>query len=175
MKTIKWAVMFTALCAVAVSAVKSSAQTAIYGEFSASQFVGSPAGDFLYGGTAGIVIDAMSLGRHIRLLGDVQGRFVHNSGEQVNGLTLGPRFAFPIAHFAGVTPYTEFLAGFARYDDPTHNGPTDSTFQTNAGVTKRLSKRWDAVAEYSWAHYGAFQNTYNPQTFSAGAMFYFSR
>jgi opacity protein-like surface antigen len=175
MKTTKWVVLFTIICASAGSAVKSSAQTAVYGEFSASQYTNSPAGDYLYGGTAGVVIQAASFGRHVRLLGDVQGRFVQKSGEEVNGLTVGPRFAFPIARLAGFTPYAEFLTGFARYDDPTHNGPTDSTFQTNAGVTKRLSKHWDAVGEYSWAHYGAFQDTYSPQTFSAGAMFHFSR
>jgi hypothetical protein len=175
MKTMKWFVLGLILCASTDGAVTASAQAAVYGEFSASQLTGGPAGDFLYGGTAGIVFDAAGLGRHLRLLGDVQGRFVQKDGEQLNGLTLGPRFVFPFARLSGFTPYAEFLVGFARYNDATHNGPTDTTFQTNAGLTKRVSRRWDAVAEYSWAHYGAFQNEYSPQTFSAGAMFYFSR
>jgi len=175
MKTMKWVVLVGMLCTSAGFAVKATAQAAVYGEFSAAQLTGSPAGDYLYGGTTGIVIGAASFGQHIRLLADVQGRFVDKSGEEMNGLTLGPRLAFPSSHLHGITPYAEFLVGFARYNDPTHNGPTDSTFQTNAGLTKRLTKRWDVVADYSWAHYGAFQNTYSPQTYSAGAMFYFSR
>ena len=168
-------VLGSMLCASAGFAVKAKAQTAVYGEFSSSQLTGSPAGDYLYGGTTGVVIEAASLGRHIRVLADVQGRFVRKSGEGLSGLTLGPRLAFPISRLHGFTPYAEFLVGFARYNDPIHNGPTDATFQTNAGLTKKLSRRWDVVADYSWAHYGAFQNTYSPQTFSAGGMFYFSR
>jgi len=174
-KTMKHVVLGLAICASTSLTAKAKAQTAVYGEFSASQLSGGPEGDFLYGGTVGFVAQVASFGPHLRLLGNVQGRFVDKSGEKLNGLTVGPRLAFPLSHSHGITPYAEFLVGFARYNDSTHNGPTDSTFQTNAGVTKQISKRWDVVAEYSWAHYGAFQNEYDPQTFSAGAIFYFSR
>jgi opacity protein-like surface antigen len=175
MKRMVRVVLISMLCASMRFVVKATAQTAVYGEFSASQLTGGPAGNYLYGGTTGIIIEAASLGSHVHLLADVQGRFVHKSGEGLSGLTLGPRLMLPISRLHGFTPYAEFLVGFARYDDPTHNGTTDTTFQTNAGLSKRVSRHWDAVADYSWAHYGAFQDTYNPQTFSAGAMFYFSR
>jgi hypothetical protein len=170
-----WVGAIAMACATASFAESASAQTAVYGEFSASQYKGSPAGSFLYGGTAGLIVKAVAFGPHVRLLADVQGRFVRWNGEQVNGITLGPRIAFPIGRLHGFTPYAAFLVGFARYDDATHNGPTDGTYQTNAGLTKRLSTRWDMVADYSWAHFGAFTGMYSPQTFNAGAVFNFSR
>jgi hypothetical protein len=93
----------------------------------------------------------------------------------LNGVTLGPRVSLPLQRFGGLSPFAEFLVGFARYNDGANNATTDETFQTNAGVTKRVSKRWDTVVDYSYAQYGANFGEFNPKNYSVGALFHFNK
>jgi hypothetical protein len=166
-----WIVLLLLVGFVAPSA--SLAQVAAYGEFSGSDLHNLVSQDTLYGATAGVLIDGPKLTHFFLLSADVQGRFVHKSGESLNGLTVGPRFSVPLK-VAGLTPYAEFMVGFARYNNANNGGATtDSTIQVNAGISKRVSPRWDVVADYSYAQYYALGGQYNPKTFSIGGVFHF--
>ena len=176
-----WAVLLL-LAGVAVpceSHAQSSAS--LYAEFSTSRFHNLIADNYLSGGTVGIVFDAY---KYKRLLigGDVQGRFLAGSGESYNGISVGPRVGLPL-HVFRLTPYGEFLVGFARfngnaqtaiYNGTGGNQSTDGEIQLNVGVTKQLSSRWDAMVDYSYSQYYAYGGQYNPKTFSAGAVYHFA-
>jgi len=153
----------------------ASAQAELYGQFSVSDLKNLAYTDLLYGATTGVLVDGPTLFHHVVLSADVQGRFVRKTNEQMNGVTVGPRFSLPLKKH-GLTPYGEFLIGFARFNS-TYNfipGPTtDSTIQLNAGVAKQITPRWDASVDYSYAEYFAFGGEYNPKTFSVGAVFHF--
>lgn len=151
----------------------SRAQAAAYGEFSVSDLHNLTSTDILYGATVGVLIDGPST-KHFILSGDVQGRFVHKSGEGLDGLTIGPRISIPMKH--GLVPYGEFMVGFARYNNPNNGGATtDSTIQANIGVGKKISPHFDLVADYSYSQYYALGGQYNPKTFSIGAIYHFSK
>jgi len=151
----------------------SHAQAAVYGEFSITDLHNAYMTDLLYGATTGVLIDGPTF-HHVVLSGDIQGRFVRKSGESMNGVTVGPRFTVAMKH--GLAPYAEFMVGFARYNDPTNQGvTTDSTFQVNAGVGKRISPRFDLVADYSYSQYYALGGQFNPKTFSIGTIYHFNK
>jgi len=153
----------------------SHAQVSAYGEFSASDLHNLVSQDILYGATTGVLVDGPHVFRALLVSADIQGRFVRKSGESLNGVTIGPRFSLPLK-FGGLAPYAEFMVGFARYNNPNHGGATtDSTIQANAGVTKRVSPRWDIAAEYSYSQYYALGGQYNPKTYSIGAVYHFVR
>ena len=153
----------------------TQAQASIYGEFSVTDLHNLTSTDLLYGATTGLLYDGPTIFHHLLVSADIQGRFVHEPGGKIlNGITVGPRFSVPLRH--GLSPYGEFMVGFARYDMVTVGGSTtDGTFQVNAGVAKRISPRVDLVADYSYAQYYAFGGQYNPKTFSAGGIFHFNR
>jgi len=149
----------------------SHAQVSAYGEFSIADLHNAFTTDLLYGATTGVLIDGPTF-HHVVLSGDIQGRFVRKSGESLNGVTVGPRFSVPMKH--GLVPYAEFMVGFDRYNDPTNQGvTTDSTFQVNAGIGKRISPRFDLVADYSYSQFYALDGEFNPKTFSIGTIFHF--
>jgi hypothetical protein len=151
----------------------SHAQVEAYGEFSVSDLHNLVSTDFLYGATTGVLIDGPHIFHALQVSADIQGRFVRKSGESLNGITVGPRFSLPLKR-GGLTPYAEFMLGFARYNNPNNGGATtDSTIQVNAGVAKRVSPRWDAVADYSYSQYYALGGQYNPKTYSIGAVYHF--
>jgi hypothetical protein len=156
------------------------AQVSVYGEFSASDLHNLTSTDYLYGGTAGLLYDGPTLFKHLLVSADIQGRFVRKSqvaplhAELYNGITVGPRFSVPLKH--GISPYGEFLLGFARYDNGAPQGSTtDSTLQINAGAAKRLTPRLDLVADYSYSQYYGLGGQYNPKTYSLGGIFHFTR
>ena len=162
-----------ALVAIVASPRESKAQAAVYGEFSISDLHNLSTTDLLYGATTGVLIEGRTF-HHVLLSGDLQGRFVRKSGESLNGITVGPRVSVHAKY--GLVPYGEFMIGFARYNNPTNFGATtDSTFQANAGVSKQITPRFDAVAEYSYSQYYALGGQYNPKTFSIGTIFHFKR
>jgi len=149
----------------------SHAQAAVYGEFSVTDMHNLVFTDQLYGATTGVLIDGPTF-HHIVLSGDIQGRFVHKSGEDLDGATIGPRFTVMMKH--GWAPYGEFMVGFARYNKVNYASATsDSTIQANAGVGKRISPRFDLVADYSYSQYYALGGQFNPKTFSVGTIFHF--
>jgi len=176
-----WAVLLLVV-GVAVPC-KSHAQSsaAAYVEFSTSKFQNLIADNYLSGATVGIAFDAFKYKR-LELGGDVQGRFVAGSGESYDSLSVGPRFSLPV-HFFRLTPYGEFLVGFARFNGngqtAVYNGgtagnqTTDGEIQINAGVTKQVSPHWDAMVDYSYSQFYAYGGQYNPKTFSAGAAYHF--
>ena len=146
----------------------------IYGQFSASQMTSLAGTNDLYGATTGVLLDGPTLFHHMVISADIQGRFVGKSGEKLDGITAGPRFTFSEAH--GISPYGEFLVGFARYNNPAEGNPTtDSTIQINAGVAKRISSHWDLSLDYSYAQYYALGGEYNPKTYSFGTVFHFKK
>jgi hypothetical protein len=165
-----WVVLL--VFAAVTAPLAARAQASAYGEFTASKLVGGPKGDYLYGGSVGVLIDGPHLFHKILLSADVQGRFVSHSGESLNGLAIGPRFAVQ-THFLKLAPFAEFMVGFARYNDGSNNSTTDNTFQVNGGVTRPLSSRLDALVDYSYAQYGVNNGEFNPKSFSGGIVYHF--
>ena len=158
--------------ALALTATTRLHAQAIYGEFTADKLPGGPQGDFLYGGTAGAMLDITHFGKHVYMSGDMRGTFVQRSGELFDAVTIGPRFTFPFTRDHGFVPYASFQIGFARYSDAKVHGTTNDIYGGNAGVTKRLNKHFDAVVDFSYEPYGAFYGQYNTQAYSAGVIYY---
>jgi Outer membrane protein beta-barrel domain len=153
--------------------VVSHAQVSAYGEFSASRFFGPPTQqEYLYGVTAGVLIDGPLMAHKVLLSGDIQGRFLGKNGERSDGLTVGPRISFEI-HKMKLSPFAEFLVGFARFNDGNNNSSTDGAIQMNGGVTRQLSPRWDAVVDYSYSQFYYNGGEFNPKTLSLGAVYHF--
>ncbi len=151
----------------------AQAQVSIYGEFSASEFNNLTSNNLLYGPTAGVLYDGAKIYGRVIVAADIQGRFVRILGQSLNGITIGPRFEFPLPH--GWAPYGEFMVGFARYDSAPTGASTDSTIQLNAGLAKQLSAHIDAVADYSYSQYYGLGGQYNPKTFSIGGIYHFTK
>jgi outer membrane autotransporter protein len=147
------------------------AQASVYGEFSVSDLTNLAGTGILYGATTGVLYDGFKMHNRIIVAADIQGRFVHKSGENLNGVTIGPRFEVPIAH--GFAPYGEFTVGFARYNDPNNTASTDATLQLNAGLAKQVSSHLDVAGDYSYAQYYGLGGEYNPKTFSVGLIYHF--
>ena len=93
---------------------KANAQAEVYGDFSATDISNAVNTDVLYGAATGLVIDGPTW-HHMVISADIQARFVGKSGETLYGVGAGPRFSFPLKKH-GLTPYGEFLVGFARYN-----------------------------------------------------------
>jgi hypothetical protein len=149
------------------------AQASVYGEFSATRFFGTNEQSTFFGGTVGVLFDGPTIFHKILVSSDLQGRFVDAHGESLNGGTVGPRFSLPL-HRVKLTPYGEFMVGFARYGGgPAGAASTDYLFEGNAGVWKQLSPRWDGVIEYSYSEFGYNVGEFNPKTFSIGGVFHF--
>jgi opacity protein-like surface antigen len=150
------------------------AQVSVYAEGSASDLQGGPAGDYLYGGTAGVLLDGPAILKRAVLSVDIQTRDVDNNGERLVGVAVGPRVSLPVHRFK-LNPYGEFMVGFARYRASTATNAentTDNQWQVNMGVSRALSSRLDAVADYSYSQYGANNGEYNPKSYSAGVIFH---
>jgi opacity protein-like surface antigen len=166
-----------ALLVGAFSSKASHAQAAIYGEFSETELANLQNKNYLPGGTVGYLFDATTR-RHLVISADIRGRFVYVSEQKLDTVAIGPRLAFPVSH--GFALYGEFLVGFARYYSNGSNGDpvgstTDATLQCNGGLSKKISPRWDATAEYSYSQFYAYGGEYNPKTLSMGAIFHFSK
>jgi len=173
-----WAVVLLLLVGFAIPRT-SAAQVSVYGDFSATKLQNLVSDDILYGATTGVLADVVTR-KHLVASADIQGRFVYGDSESMDGVTVGPRFAIPLKH--GFAPYGEFMVGFARFHGNAqsvyYNGTsqtTDSTIQLNGGLTKRLTPRFDAFGEFSYAEYFAYGGQYNPKTFSVGAVFHFTK
>jgi len=176
----KWFMWFgwTTLLLLAVFAAPraSSAQVSVYGEVTASDLNDGTTGvNFLYGGTGGVLVDGPTIFKRMVLSADVKGRYIDKSGERLVSLLVGPRIAYPIKKF-GLSPYAEFAVGFARYRSGTTAGPansTDNQWQVEGGLAKRLSPRFDVVADYGYSQFGVNNGEYNPKNISAGVIFHF--
>jgi opacity protein-like surface antigen len=168
-----WVVLLLLVVA-GMSPRKAEAQAEVYGEFTATRLNNGLNADMLYGATTGLIIDGPKW-HHMVISADIQARFVHKSGESLNGVGAGPRFSFPLKH--GFMPYGEFLFGFARYNTTLYSyqlgATSDGQMQVNGGLAKKVSPRWDISADYSYSQYYALGGEYNPKSFSIGAIFHF--
>ncbi len=161
--------------ALAIAPCAVLAQTAVYAEFSASDVQGGPKGDYLYGAQAGVLVDGPMLFHNVLLQADIQGRFVQKSGEALNSVLVGPRFSIAPKHVFGLVPFAEFNVGFTRYNDGSNNSTTDGIFSTQGGVTKRITPHLDALVDYSYAFDGYNFGIYQPQSYSAGVVYHFTK
>jgi hypothetical protein len=168
-----WVVLLVLVPGLAATA---RAQTAVYGEFSAGLFNDPYSSRTLYGGTVGVLFGKDY--KHLRVDGDVQGRFVTGSQESLYTGAVGPRVSVRLRH--GFAPYGEFLVGFGRFTSTSANvtesapsGTTDGLMEFNGGVTKRLGPHFDAVVDYSYAQYYALGGIYNPKTVGVGVVYRF--
>jgi hypothetical protein len=155
---------------------RAQAQVEAYGQLSVTDLANGIDTDLLTGPTIGLIVDGPTW-HHMVISADIQSRFVGLSGETLYGAAAGPRFSFPLKKH-GLTPYGEFLVGFARYYNGLYpyepKGPTtDSQIQINGGIAKKVSPRWDIAADYSYSQYYALGGEYNPKTFSLGAIYHF--
>jgi hypothetical protein len=169
-----WVVLL--LLVVGMSPRKSEAQVELYGNFGATLLNNLSTKDTLYGGTGGLIVDGPTW-HHMVISADIQGRFMRKSGESLNGAAAGPRFSFPLKRH-GLTPYAEFLVGFARYNNSIYTyqpmGPTtDGQMQINGGIAKRVSPRWDVDLNYSYSQFYALGGEYNPKEIGAGVIYHF--
>jgi opacity protein-like surface antigen len=173
---LKSVVLFVSLAILGGVAVapRAEAQVAAYGEFNGALFTNSAA-NYALGGTAGVVVDTVTPFRHLVIATDLQGRFLNDSVESLNGGSLGARVKVPM--FKGrLTPYGDFLIGFARYNNASAKiSTTEFTYQADGGVAKQLTSHWDAVLEYSYEQFSVLGGPSNPQTFSIGAMYHFTK
>jgi opacity protein-like surface antigen len=164
------------------SCIPSQAQVAAYGEFTADYLNGGPNTNFLYGGSAGILLDGPKAFNKILLSAAIQGNFAYSgatspkapfsTGEAYDAATIGPRATF--APFLKLAPYIQFNVGFARYHDNFTHSTTDYVFGGQAGVTRRLTPHLDAVLDYSYSEFGYNSGVYSPQSFSVGALYHFA-
>ena len=174
---LKFGCVFVALLVGVVAPRALRAQVSVYAEGSASDLHGGPAGDYLYGGTAGLLLDGPAISKRAVLSVDVQTRYVDNNGERLIGVAVGPRVSLPI-HRLKLNPYAEFMVGFARYRASTTanaQNTTDNQWQVNMGVSRPVSSRLDVVADYSYSQYGTNDGEYNPKSYSAGLIFHLSK
>ncbi len=150
------------------------AQVAIYGEGGASELRGGPQGDFLYGGQAGVLLDLPKAIHHVLLSADIQGRFVQKNGESLQAITIGPRLSLK-PHILKLSPFAQFDVGFGKYNDGVNNPAVDTLYGGQAGFTRRISSRFDAVIDYSYELYGYNFGAYEPQSYNAGVIYHFSK
>lgn len=156
---------------------RAHAQFSTYLELTASELHNGPSGDYLYGGTAGALLDGPTLFNKAVVSADLQVRDVLNGGERLVGVAIGPRFSVPLKTLK-LTPYAEFMVGFARYrasNAPGAENTTDEQWQTNAGVSRGLSVHLDIVADFSYSQYGANFGQYHPKSYSAGVIYHFAK
>jgi hypothetical protein len=172
--------------AIMISAKAALAQASVYVEGSAYFLNNGPYTDFLEGGKAGVLFNlAQVWNDRITLSADFQGDFGYNGtepaggnynspGESYDALTVGPRVSLkPL--FYKLAPYAQLNIGFARYGDPINHSSTDTVVGGQAGVTRRLTPRFDAVLDYSYSYFGYNFGYYNPQSFSAGVVYHFAK
>lgn len=154
----------------------SSAQISIYAEGTASDLNNGTTGtNFLYGGTAGVLLEGPTVLKHMIISADVKSRYIDKDGYRLISVLAGPRFSFPINKFK-LSPYAEFDLGFARYRDGPAAGSentTDNQWQAEGGVSRQLTPRIDVVGDFGYSQYGANNGEYNPKNISAGILFHF--
>jgi opacity protein-like surface antigen len=186
MKKASWLVLLLSV-AVLGAGKMAHAQISIYGAATADRLNSGPYTDFLEGGTAGVLAE-LGKGWHNRLTlsADLQGNFVYDNStphstsafytkdEMYDAITIGPRISLA-PYFFKLAPYVQMNLGFARYHDPNTRSTTDNVLGGGAGVTRQLTSRFDAVVDYSYSHFGYNSGFYNPQTFSVGAMYHFTK
>lgn len=164
-------ILKSVVLAVAVLTIQPAySQVGSYVDMSATKLT-LPAGtNVLYGPTVGlyaILVDR----HHVALGGDVRAGF-YGTSQRFDSVAVGPKVSTSIKHF---TPYGEFMFGFARYSDGLGNpgsAYTNSQIQLNAGVDRRVTKRFDwRIFDFSYTRFQTVSEQFHPTTFSTGIVF----
>ena len=153
----------------------ASAQISVYVDLSASKLTGGIATtttNVLVGPTIGVTA-LLGQKAHLKLSGDLRGGF-YGGSMRLDQLAIGPKVALPVRKFEA---YTEFLVGFARYNNGQNlqaSSSTDSQIEINFGLDRPITKRLDwRVFEFGYEQYYGLGGEFNPKTFSTGVVAHF--
>jgi hypothetical protein len=161
---------FVILIVGALTIQPAYSQIGVYTDMSATKLV-LPAGtNILYGPTIGLYA-ALGNRYHVTLSGDVRAGFYGDS-QHFDSVAVGPRVSTSVKRFA---PYGEFMLGFARYNDglgTPSSAYTNSEIQLNAGVDRRMTKRFDwRVFDFGYTRFQTVSAQFHPTTYSTGIVF----
>jgi hypothetical protein len=158
-----------ALLLFALSIPAAQAQTAVYGQFSASRFNLSNTDQWGYGGGFGLYSDFLKV-PFGKVGGDIRFQFTRPASNTTLFSTLvGPRIAVH-PHVVNLTPYAEFLFGAGHFSYG-NNSPSTTQFDWRAigGVDKTLLPHLDwRVIEVSYGQLNTYSGRLRPVTLSTG-------
>ena len=150
----------------------ASAQVSAYVDFSASKLTGglsTTTTNVLYGPTIGISAQVAQKA-HLKLSADIRAAFYGDS-MKLDQVAIGPKVGLPLKKYE---VYTEFLVGFARYNDGlghSTSAATDAQIEINSGIDRRITQRLDwRVFEFGYEQYYGQGGEFNPKTFSTGVV-----
>jgi hypothetical protein len=160
--------LFALLLALSIPAAR--AQTALYGQFSASRFNSIPnTNQWGYGGGFGLYSDFYKL-PFAKLGGDIRFQFVRPaSNTTLFSTLLGPRLALH-PKVVPLNPYAEFLFGAGHFSYG-NNSPSTTQFDWRVigGVDKTLLPHLDwRVIEVSYGQLNTYSGRLRPVTLSTG-------
>jgi hypothetical protein len=165
-----------ALALGAALASPASAQVSLYADFSVSKLTGgldTQTTKVLVGPTIGLTAQITQKGP-VKLYADLRGSFLGGSN-RLDSIAFGPKIGILVRKFE---LSTEFLVGFARYNDGLGNpgsSSTDSHIQVNTALDRRVSAHFDwRIVEFGYEQYYGLSGEYNPKTFSTGVVFHFN-
>jgi hypothetical protein len=159
-----------ALLLFAVSFPAAQAQTALYGQFSATRFNTIPnVSGWGYGGGFGLYSDFMKA-PFAKVGGDIRFQFVRPaSNTTLFSTLLGPRISLH-PKIVPLNPYAEFLFGAGHFSYG-NNSPSTTQFDWRAlgGVDKTLLPHLDwRIIEVSYGQLNTYSGHLRPVTFSTG-------
>jgi hypothetical protein len=145
------------------------AQTAVYGQFSASRFNLPNTDQWGYGGAFGLYSDFYKV-PFGKVGGDIRFQFTRPaSGTTLFSTLVGPRIALH-PKVVPLNPYAEFLFGAGHFSYG-NNSPSTTQFDWRAlgGVDKTLLPHLDwRVIEVSYGQLNTYSGTLKPVTLSTG-------
>lgn len=157
------------LCAVLLLPLSAWAQTAVYADFSASNF-DVPNVGWQYGPTFGIYYDHWHV-PFISLGVDGRASFIGSGSTKVYSGLIGPRVQVR-PHVIPLQPYAEALIGGGNVQFGQGVARTDKNafeYQVVAGADLTVFPRIDwRVAEFSYSGFSSLGQPFNPKTFSTG-------
>jgi hypothetical protein len=149
------------------------AQTALYGQFSASRF-NLPTTNWAYGGGFGLYSDFQKI-PFGKVGADIRYQFTRPaSNTTLTSILVGPRLAVH-PKVIPLNPYAEFLFGAGRFSYG-NNSPTTTQFDWRVlgGVDKTLLPHLDwRVIEVSYGQLNTYSGHLRPVTLSTGVVLRF--
>jgi hypothetical protein len=153
------------------------AQTAVYGQFSASRFNSNAVpivNDWGYGGGFGLYSDFVKV-PFGRVGGDIRVQFTRPaSNTTLFSVLVGPRLEVH-PHVISINPYAEFLFGGGHFSYG-NNAPSTTQFDWRAlgGVEKTVLPHLDwRIIEVSYGQLNTYSGRLRPVTFSTGVVLRF--
>lgn len=165
-----------ALLLFASATVAAHAQTALYGQFSASHFNTLPnvSNEWGYGGGFGLYSDFYKV-PFARVGGDIRVQFTRPaSNTTLTSTLLGPRISIH-PKVVPLNPYAEFLFGAGHFSYG-NNAPSTTQFDWRAigGLDKTLLPHLDwRVIEVSYGQLNTYSGRLRPITLSTGIVLRF--